>query len=221
MGDRSTRFLWPILAIPAMVWIALFFLVPLYVVLCVAFGAVDPIFRTPIPIWNPLEWQFGQVQEVWDRLFGPDNFYLPAVLRTLLYVAIAVVTCLIIAFPVAYFTARYAGKYKGLVLALLVAPFFISYLMRMLAWINLLQPDGLVNSIITLGGAIPLDITLHHHERRIMVRPQEAPERIGHGEDDRQRDQVDFGEVHAARGSMQPPSLSQTGFHRRKLCVAD
>ena len=43
-------------------------------------------------------------------------------------------------------------------LALLVAPFFISYMMRMLAWINLLQPDGLVNSIITLGGIVPLDI---------------------------------------------------------------
>ncbi len=158
MGDRSTRFLWPILGLPAMVWIALFFLVPLYVVLCVSFGTVDPIFRSPVPIWNPLEWQFTQVQVVWDRLFGPDNFYLPAVLRTLLYVVIAVVACLIIAFPVAYFTARYAGKYKGLVLALLVAPFFISYMMRMLAWINLLQPDGLVNAIITLGGAVPLDI---------------------------------------------------------------
>ena len=141
-----------------MVWIALFFLVPLYVVLCVSFGTVDPIFRSPVPIWNPLEWQFTQVQVVWDRLFGPDNFYLPAVLRTLLYVVIAVVACLIIAFPVAYFTARYAGKYKGLVLALLVAPFFISYMMRMLAWINLLQPDGLVNAIITLGGAVPLGI---------------------------------------------------------------
>ena len=141
-----------------MVWIALFFLIPLYVVFCVAFGAVDPIFRTPIPIWNPLEWQFTQVQVVWDRLFGPNNFYLPAVLRTFLYVAIAVVACLLIAFPVAYFTARYAGKYRGLVLALLVAPFFISYMMRMLAWINLLQPDGLVNSIITLGGVVPLDI---------------------------------------------------------------
>lgn len=158
MGDRSTRFLWPILGLPAMVWIALFFLVPLYVVLCVSFGTVDPIFRSPVPIWNPLEWQFTQVQVVWDRLFGPDNFYLPAVLRTLLYVVIAVVACLIIAFPVAYFTARYAGKYKGLVLALLVAPFFISYMMRMLAWINLLQPDGLVNAIITLGGTVPLDI---------------------------------------------------------------
>lgn len=158
MGDRSTRLLWPILGLPAMVWIVLFFLVPLYVVLCVAFGTVDPIFRSPVPIWNPLEWQFTQVQVVWDRLFGPDNFYLPAVLRTFLYVAIAVVACLAIAFPVAYFTARYAGRYRGLVLALLVAPFFISYMMRMLAWINLLQPDGLVNAIITLGGTIPLDI---------------------------------------------------------------
>ena len=158
MGDRSTRFLWPILGLPAMLWIALFFLVPLYVVLCVAFGTVDPIFRSPVPIWNPLEWQFTQVAVVWDRLVGPDNFYLPAVLRTLLYVVVAVFACLLIAFPVAYFTARYAGKYKGLVLALLVAPFFISYMMRMLAWINLLQPDGLVNAIITMGGTVPLDI---------------------------------------------------------------
>jgi spermidine/putrescine transport system permease protein len=158
VGDRSTRFLWPILGLPAMVWIALFFLIPLYVVFCVAFGTVDPIFRSPVPVWNPLEWQFTQVQVVWDRLFGPNNFYLPAVLRTILYVCVAVVACLLISFPVAYFTARYAGKYRGLVLALLIAPFFISYMMRMLAWINLLQPDGLVNTIITLGGVIPLEI---------------------------------------------------------------
>jgi spermidine/putrescine transport system permease protein len=158
VGDRSTQLLWPILGLPAMVWIALFFLIPLYVVFCVAFGTVDPIFRSPVPVWNPLEWQFTQVQVVWDRLFGPNNFYLPAVLRTILYVCVAVVACLLISFPVAYFTARYAGKYRGLVLALLIAPFFISYMMRMLAWINLLQPDGLVNTIITLGGVIPLEI---------------------------------------------------------------
>lgn len=158
MGDRSTRLLWPILGLPAMVWIALFFLVPFYVVLCVAFGTSDPVFRTAIPVWNPLEWQFEQVQVVWDRLFGADNFYLPVVLRTLAYVVLAVCGCLLIAFPVAYFTARYAGKYRGLVLALLLAPFCISYMMRMLAWINLLQPDGLVNTLITFGGLIPLEV---------------------------------------------------------------
>jgi ABC-type spermidine/putrescine transport system permease subunit I len=156
--DRTTRLVWPILSLPAIVWIALFFVIPFYVVLCVAFGAVDPVFRSPVPIWNPLEWQFTQIGVVWDRLFGPDNFYLPAVLRTLMYVAIAVSACLVIAFPVAYFTARFAGRYRGIVLALLIAPFWISYMMRMLAWINLLQPEGLVNTVITLGGLIPLDI---------------------------------------------------------------
>jgi len=158
LADRLGRLLWPILGLPAIVWIALFFLVPGYVVLCVSFGTVDPVFRSPVPIWNPLDWQFTQVGVVWDRLFGQDNFYLPAVLRTFAYVAIAVFTCLVIAFPVAYFTARHAGKYRGLVLALLIAPFWISYMMRMLAWINLLQPDGLVNAVITLGGIVPLEV---------------------------------------------------------------
>ncbi|MEK9737915.1 MAG: hypothetical protein VW239_11385, partial [Candidatus Nanopelagicales bacterium] len=91
MGGRLQRLLWPILGLPAIVWIVLFFLVPLYVVFCVSFGEVDPIFRTPIPVWNPLEWRFDQVVVVWDRLVGPDNFYLPPVLRTLYYVVIAVV----------------------------------------------------------------------------------------------------------------------------------
>jgi spermidine/putrescine transport system permease protein len=158
LGGRLQRLLWPILGLPSIVWIVLFFLVPLYVVFCVSFGDVDPIFRTPIPIWNPLEWRFDQVAVVWDRLVGPDNFYLPPVLRTLYYVIIAVVACLVISFPVAYFAARYAGRYRALVLALLVAPFWISYMMRMLAWINLLQPDGLVNAVITMGGIVPLDV---------------------------------------------------------------
>jgi spermidine/putrescine transport system permease protein len=43
---------------------------------------------------------------------------------------------------VAYFAARHAGRWRALVLLALVLPFWISYLMRMLAWINLLSPDG-------------------------------------------------------------------------------
>ena len=50
--------------------------------------------------------------------------------------------CLLIAFPVAYYVARLSGKRKGLLLALLIAPFWISYMMRMFAWVNLLQDDG-------------------------------------------------------------------------------
>jgi len=152
------RLTWPILALPSLAWLALFLAVPFYVVLCVAFGAVDPLFRTPVPVWNPLEWRFEQVVVIVDWLFGPNNFYLPPVIRTVTFVIIAVVVCLVIAFPVAYYAAKYAGKRKALVLTLIVAPFWISYMMRMLAWVNLLQTDGIVNSIISLGGLLPLEV---------------------------------------------------------------
>jgi len=56
--------------------------------------------------------------------------------------------CIAIGYPIAYFVARRAGRTRGLVLALLVLPFWISYLMRMLAWTNLLQPDGYVNRVL-------------------------------------------------------------------------
>jgi spermidine/putrescine transport system permease protein len=69
-----------------------------------------------------------------------------------------VVISLLIAFPVAYFTAKYAGRRKALVLTLLVAPFWISYMMRMLAWVNLLQTDGIVNNILSLGGLLPIEV---------------------------------------------------------------
>jgi len=155
---RVQRLTWPILGLPAMAWMFLFLLIPFYVLLCTAFGSVDPLFQNSIPTWNPLEWRFTQVSIVYDRLFGPENFYLPAVLRTISFVSIAVVISLLIAFPVAYFTAKYAGRYKALVLTLLVAPFFISYMMRMLAWVNLLQRDGIVNNVISLGGLLPVEV---------------------------------------------------------------
>jgi spermidine/putrescine transport system permease protein len=158
VAKRSQRFLWPALAIPSFAWLALFLAIPFYVVLCIAFGQVDPIFRTSVPAWNPLDWRFDQFAITLDRIFGANNFYLPPITRTITYVVTAVIISLIIAFPVAYFTARYAGKRKGLVLVLLVAPFWISYMMRMLAWVNLLQTDGLVNSVISLGGLLPLEV---------------------------------------------------------------
>jgi spermidine/putrescine transport system permease protein len=148
-----------VLSLPAIVWLAIFFVVPGYVLLAIAFGTVDPIFRAPLPAWNPLDWTFGSFSFVFTHLWGgTDAFFGPAVLRTVGYVAAAMVLCLLIAFPVAYFVARHAGRWRGLVLALLVAPFWISYMMRMLAWVNLLQTDGLANRALSLGGLLPVHV---------------------------------------------------------------
>src|SRR5262249_5914198 len=58
------------------------------------------------------------------------------------YVGIATALCFAIGYPVAYFVARHGGKRRKLLLILLILPFWMSYLMRMLAWVNLLNPEG-------------------------------------------------------------------------------
>ena len=68
------------------------------------------------------------------------------------YVGAALSICFLIGYPVAYYVARFAGRRRGLLLALLLAPFWINYLMRMLAWVNLLQADGYVNDVTAAVG---------------------------------------------------------------------
>jgi ABC-type spermidine/putrescine transport system permease subunit I len=140
------------------VWLLLFFVAPIYVVLAIVFGQVDPIFRTPVPVWNPLYWDPSQFTYVLTHIVGANGVFGPALLRTAVYVLLASVLCLLVAFPIAYYVARLSGKRKGLLLALLIAPFWISYMMRMLAWVNLLQDDGLVNRLFSLGGIFHVNV---------------------------------------------------------------
>ena len=51
-------------------------------------------------------------------------------------------------YAVAYYVARYGGRRKGLLLVLLIAPFWISYLMRMLAWVEPAAADGYINRFL-------------------------------------------------------------------------
>jgi spermidine/putrescine transport system permease protein len=154
--QRNSR-LWAALAAPGIVWLLLFFLAPLYVVLAIVFGQLDPLFRTAVPVWNPLQWDPTQFNYVLTRI-GPGGVYFPAILRTIGYVGAASILCLAIAFPVAYYVSRLAGSRKGLLIALLIAPFWISYMMRMLAWVNLLQNDGLVNRLLNFGGLFDVQV---------------------------------------------------------------
>ena len=137
MGGRWT---WRLAALPGVAWLSIFFLVALYAVVSVAFGNQDTLSQ-PVPFWNPLDWNVGYVLEALRNIWHGGPF-LTAFLRTFEFVAIAMALSLAIGYPVAYYAARRAGRWKGLVLLLLIVPFWINYLMRMLAWINLLSPDG-------------------------------------------------------------------------------
>jgi spermidine/putrescine transport system permease protein len=153
-GAWRPRWFWPAFAVPGMVWLVVLFLLPFYVVLSIAFGAVDPLFRTPVPVWNPAQWNPFQFELLYDRVFGPGGFLGPAFLRTFAYVAAASAICLLVAYPVAYYVTRYAGRRKGLLLVALLAPFWVSYMMRMLAWVNLLESDGMINRLLVSVGLL-------------------------------------------------------------------
>lgn len=141
-----------------MLWIGLFFVAPLYVVLSILFGQIDPILRQPVPVWNPVEWNTIQFRYVLTHIVGERGYFGPALLRTAVYVVTASLLSLAIAYPVAYYAARCAGRWRGILLMLLIAPFWISYMMRMLAWVNLLQNDGLVNRALSVGGLLDVRV---------------------------------------------------------------
>jgi ABC-type spermidine/putrescine transport system permease subunit I len=155
---KRRSWLWPALALPGSLWLILLFLVPMYVVFAIVFGQVDPVFRTPLPVWNPVQWNTVQFTDVFKHIIGTNGYFGPALLRTAVYVVTASALCLLVAYPVSYYTARLAHHHRKLLLALLIAPFWISYMMRMLAWVNLLQTDGLVNRTLGVGGLFSVNI---------------------------------------------------------------
>lgn len=153
--DRETRRLWPVLATPGVAWLILLFLVPSYAVLAVAFSTdVNFLNGQPIPVWNPLEWDFTVFRAVLEQsLTGTlQNSWI----RTFTYCFVALTACVLIGYPVAYYVARLAGRRRGLLLALVLAPWWINYITRMLAWINMLQDDGYVNDVIGFFGFDPV-----------------------------------------------------------------
>ncbi|HTX11669.1 MAG TPA: ABC transporter permease [Solirubrobacteraceae bacterium] len=150
-SNRAARgeLLWAAIALPGALWLVLLFVVPFYAMVAVAFGGANPLFQTPVPAWNPLHWSGSNFTAVWHDIVGPGAYIGPALLRTLLYTAAASALALAIAYPVAYFVTRFSGRRRALFLTLLIAPFWVSYMMRMLAWVDLLQTNGYANAVLS------------------------------------------------------------------------
>jgi ABC-type spermidine/putrescine transport system permease subunit I len=147
-----------LLALPGIAWLTVFFLLAFYVVIAVAFGNQNSLSE-PVAFWNPLDWNVGYMLATLQN-FADGGQFLTVFVRTFVFVVFALVFALLIGYPVAYFAARHAGRWKGLVLLLLILPFWINYLMRMLAWINLLAPDGLGTRFLSTIGIERLFISV-------------------------------------------------------------
>jgi len=137
---------WRGFALPGVLWLCLFVVIPAYAVLAMATGKVN-LLLTPVPAWNPATWNPGYLSKAFSGSL-PGGEYWPAVRNTLVYVGASLLLCFAIGYPVAYYVARHARRTKKLLITLLVIPFWVSYLLRMLAWIGLLSTDGYVNKLL-------------------------------------------------------------------------
>jgi len=146
--DRG--WLWGLLTTPGTVWLLLLFALPFFGLACVAFGHIDPVFRNAVPAWNPLAWNFENFREVLSEIL--TGTLRRVFVRTVVYVFSAVLLSFLVGYPVAYYLARHAGRWRGVLLALMIVPFWVNYLMRMLAWVNLLQIDGWATRAFSMFG---------------------------------------------------------------------
>ncbi|HZT86757.1 MAG TPA: ABC transporter permease subunit [Stellaceae bacterium] len=147
-------------------WLALFFLLPLLMMLAVSF-AHSQIYATPpyAPVWGA-----GGVHGTVDnyRLLAADGC-LCAYAGSLENAAAATVLCLLIGYPIAHAIAGASGRTRNLLLFLVILPFWTSFLIRVYAWIAILQPTGLVNRLLLWLGLIHAPLPLLYNQFSVLL----------------------------------------------------
>src|SRR5437588_2720655 len=124
-----------LLLAPGMLWLAVFFLVPL------GFLAYQSLQSGSIDFGYAFTWAWGNY---WDAI----RHYSGHFERSFAYAGIATALALLVSYPVAYWIAFRGGRWKNLLLLLIVAPFFVTYLIRTLAWQTILSDHGFVVSAL-------------------------------------------------------------------------
>jgi spermidine/putrescine transport system permease protein len=133
-----------VLLAPGVFWLLVLFVAPLYYLVTTSLQSGD------IMSGFQLTWNWGNYSEMVSE-------YRPQFVRSIQYAAIATIAALLIAYPLVYFIARRGGQWKSLFLVLLVAPFFVTYLIRTLAWQTILADDGYVVAALQTVGILADD----------------------------------------------------------------
>ena len=145
---RSTPY-W--LLLPGMAWLTVFFVLPLGSLF--ATSLQSPVSDNPDDGYY-FNWNFANYPEALSR-YG-EQF-----LRSFVYAGLATVLALAIAYPLAYFIAFKAGRYKALMLVLIAAPFFASFLIRTYAWKTILADQSFIVQTLNTLNLLPQDRILN------------------------------------------------------------
>jgi putrescine transport system permease protein len=141
-------------AIAPYVWMVLFFLVPFAFVLKISLSqtAIAQPPYTPVfdvrDGWAAIKQAFGALSIDNFRLLVSDDLYVLSYLRSLVVALVSTSILLLIGYPIAYGKARLPKRWQPIAMMLVIVPFWTSFLIRIYAWINILQHDGLLNQVL-------------------------------------------------------------------------
>jgi spermidine/putrescine transport system permease protein len=127
---------------PPLLWLALFFLLPIVIVALYSVGKLT-LFPTDTAVLSFEDWQ---------RFFSGDSIYLGLFWKSMRVSFTVAVVVVILAYPIGYFLAMSAGKRKYVLLFLIITPFLTSFLLRVLAWKVILGNSGVISSLLVWLG---------------------------------------------------------------------
>jgi len=148
-------------------WLLIFFLAPFAIILKIS--VADPILAQPP--FTPSFGDAGELQISADNyvFLLTDKLYAITYLKSVLMAAIATIFCLAIGFPIAYGIARATPGTRNVLLLLIVLPFWISFLLRVYAWMGLLNNYGVINNFLIWLGVIEQPITMMYTDFAIYI----------------------------------------------------
>ncbi|HEY8335896.1 MAG TPA: ABC transporter permease subunit [Tardiphaga sp.] len=134
-------------------WMVLFFLLPFGFVLKISLSqtaVTQPPYLPLFDLTDPagLKAAFAMLSLDNFRLLLSDNLYLASYLRSVAVAVVSTAILLGIGYPVAYAMARLPRRWQSVAMLLVIVPFWTSFLIRIYAWINILQHDGLLNKVL-------------------------------------------------------------------------
>ena len=146
-GRQRSRIAPYLMILPAMVYLAVFFVVPFISLARMSLSTTSGSIFLPTLTFS---WNFGNYVEAFGK-------YQEQILRSFGYATTATVLCVLLAFPLAYVIAFKAGRFKNLILGLVILPFFVTFLIRTIAWKTILADNGWVVEALGAIGLLPAD----------------------------------------------------------------
>ena len=169
-GDGKRQWLrWAL--ITPYVWLLLFLLAPFAIILKISFA--DPLVALP-PFTPLLDWAQSGLDRLnvsldnYIFLFG-DRFYATLYMNSIKMAAIGTLLCLLLGYPMAYFIARQPAAWRNLLLLGVILPFWISFLLRVYAWIGLLNTNGIINNALMSIGLITEPLSLLYNDFAVYI----------------------------------------------------